>query len=136
MLGEEIKIIGLDGIKVELLVLETGEGNKAYANQCGYYGYADRTKDGCFEIGINRRLDARRRNKKTIRDTVRHELAHIKYGDCESDLPEYMRQLFYNFVHEPRANAYARREFVESYSHDCISAIKRQVALFSKNSYS
>ena len=40
---------------------------------------------------------------ETPRRTIRHELAHIKYGDCDRNLPNVLRQLHTWLVEEPRA---------------------------------
>ena len=125
------KDVGLFDVKIDVLFLKE-RGNEILAELIGFYGRVWNNPDGSYTVRINESMI--RKHGRTIRSSIRHELAHIKYGDCESgdNLPTYLRHIFRDFVHEPQAEAYARREFVEPYSHDCVSTIKGQIALFSK----
>lgn len=42
--------------------------------------------------------------------TIRHELAHIKFGDCDRKFPtgfKWLQRIYNYFIEEPRARAYA-----------------------------
>lgn len=51
----------------------------------------------------------------SYRFTIRHELAHIKCGDCdlENKLPEFLLNLHYSLYGEHRANFYATKWTLE-----------------------
>lgn len=69
-------------------------------------GFSDGSRDEGYAIGINPSggilFDFRPRK------TIRHEIAHIKYGDCDIN-PEILKKLHYWFIGEPRARWYARK---------------------------
>jgi hypothetical protein len=49
------------------------------------------------------------RSDYTLRQIIRHELTHIKNGDCDRELPGFFGWLYNNLVEEPRAKWYAMR---------------------------
>ena len=44
-----------------------------------------------------------------IRRYIRHEIAHIKHGDCDRELPRILRALYNKLVAEQRANRYMNK---------------------------
>lgn len=123
ILEEEKRKARLTGVDISLNVLEVTEGDEAYVEDCGLSGFARKEGD-VYLIGLNEMPEIRGKTGHTVRNTIRHELAHIRNGDCDrylaqraylDSLPKFLKPFYLwyihayeNFVSEPRARRYAR----------------------------
>ena len=103
---EEIRKAQLDGLDIRLLVPDNPETcDKLVPRLHGRaIGYGD------LEYSVELYPMAIERFNSTPRKTMRHELAHIKYGDLGRKLPKLIEKLYSIFVKEPRANWYAAQD--------------------------
>ena len=102
ILHEEKERASLSGINIFLFIPETPEDMDPYL-----LGSSIKFKD-CYEIRLNPSPRIRRKYEYDERNTIRHELAHIKYGDCDRRLPPILKKIYHSLIEEPRANFYAR----------------------------
>ncbi len=111
ILDEEIKNAGLKDKEIYLLVPEPGglQYLPGEENLCGDVKFTY----GSYQIMIYPEIIARYEERgASIRSTIRHELAHIKYGDCSKRrFPwRFLNRLYNRLVEEPRAEKYAAEE--------------------------
>jgi len=101
VLEQEKKRANLKDVAITLLVPE----NLWDAGMENYHGNSSGSKREGYTIAINPVVkDILPFN---LRHTIKHELAHIKYGDCDRKLPTVIHSLYSFFVQEPRAEFYA-----------------------------
>lgn len=96
--AEEKQKAGLENTKIYLFIPEEKE---AASND---FGNVRRDEDKTYSIRMWPRLH---KTDAETRNTIRHELAHIKFGDCDRKLPWPLNRLYTWLVEEPRAIWYA-----------------------------
>ena len=83
-----------------------------YVPKCGdVYAIVGKLDTEAYYIGLHPRPRSRkiwRDNFPDERDTIKHEIAHIKFGDCDRKLPEPLKIIFNWLIAEPRADWYER----------------------------
>ncbi|MBI4141324.1 hypothetical protein HY484_00185 [Candidatus Woesearchaeota archaeon] len=99
---EERRKIGLSETDISLLLPE----DEPF--EVGFIGCAGGNQQKGYSVSLCPNaieLDGR----YTMRQVIRHELAHIKNGDCDRKLPRVLKWIYTILIEEPRANWYAFR---------------------------
>ena len=112
---EEIITAGLEKTDISLLLPEEGTYQLVYTLDPDRMGSA--TKSGDKKYTVTLYPLALERAKEifgydTSRDVIRHELAHIKFGDCDRKFPrglKWLQRIYNSLIEEPRARAYVHR---------------------------
>ena len=71
-------------------------------------GTATKTGENEYDVDINREniewwIELGERSV-SLENTIRHELNHIRFGDCDKELPPPFNKLYRNLIAEPRAH--------------------------------
>lgn len=112
ILDEEKEKAGLHDTDISLFVPDPPEYGytRCFLNGESIYGEAFKWNDKAYGINLIPVPEAREITGHSIRETIRHELAHIKYGNCDIRLPKFLHVLHSKFISEPRARRYAKKE--------------------------
>jgi len=105
ILAEEKTKAGLEDKIISLFTPEESDFEESYYMNPCLLGDARTSNDEEYEITLYPLVLIK--DYARIRKTIRHELAHIKYGDCDSKLTGILRKLYSFFIFEPRARIYA-----------------------------
>lgn len=106
ILSREIRNAGLEGKVINLHIIDNSE---LYGNyKPNAVGYVHKAEDG---VSYNIFLFPERIEQCKDQDVtyvIRHELAHIKFGDLDSNLKGEWKKRYNKVVEDPRAHEYAR----------------------------
>lgn len=96
---EEKQNMGLENLDIQLLLPENGNYDSPSLT-----GITLGRKENGYSITLfPKTIERFQSNSRSI---IRHELAHIKHGDLDRDLPRIIRLLYNLFIAEPRARSY------------------------------
>jgi hypothetical protein len=83
---EEVRRAGLQGVDISLLTLENGSSSETV-------GFANGNRSEGYSIGVNPEHPEAKAFAQSPERLMRHELAHIKNGDCDREVPLLLRWL-------------------------------------------
>jgi len=100
---EEEKIkAGLDSAEIHLMLPEDLQDD----TNPDIIARVHKIKNNDYEITLY--PAAMKSGRRSARSEIRHEIAHIKYGDLDRRLPGYLKRVYNLLVEEPRAKWYAK----------------------------
>lgn len=114
LLKEEKRNAGLEETDISLFLPEEGTYELVHGLNPGRIGSAVGSRDKRYTITLYP-LALERESKvygyDCRRSIIRHELAHIKFGDCDRKFPKglrWLQKIYTSLVEEPRAGEYER----------------------------
>lgn len=102
ILNEEKIKAGLDSIEVHLMLPEIPEEADTDPDLLARSGKINSNDYQIILFPL-----AMKRWGRSARHEIRHEIAHIKYGDLDRKLPSCLKTIYNLLVEEPRARWYA-----------------------------
>ena len=93
----------LEDIDIKLYIPDSEECTGMYYD---ILAEVDGSKERGYEIKLH--LPIIKHHKRDPKNSIKHELAHIKYGDCDRNLPKIINFFYSNLIFEPRAIFYEK----------------------------